>query len=46
VPPPHPTAGADIAPAAVPDHTMRILRNVGLDQVFTVQPDSPATDLP
>jgi len=25
---------------------MRILRNVGLDQVFTVQPDSPATDLP
>ncbi|QLJ02566.1 STAS domain-containing protein [Streptomyces sp. NEAU-sy36] len=39
-------AQADIALAAVPDHTMRILRIVGLDQIFTVLPGSPATDRP
>ncbi|SEB81192.1 anti-anti-sigma factor [Streptomyces misionensis] len=39
-------AQAHIALAAVPDHTTRILRIVGLDQIFTVLPDSPATDRP
>ncbi|MFF7965329.1 STAS domain-containing protein [Streptomyces sp. NPDC007903] len=33
-------AQADIALAAVPAHTLRTLRIVGLDQVFPVHPDS------
>nr|WSX48003.1 STAS domain-containing protein [Streptomyces sp. NBC_00974] len=33
------TARADIALAAVPEHTARILRIVGLDQVFPIHPD-------
>ncbi|MBO0916134.1 STAS domain-containing protein [Streptomyces laculatispora] len=33
-------AGADIVLAAVPANTLRILRIVGLDQVFSVHPDS------
>ncbi|MBH5338771.1 STAS domain-containing protein [Streptomyces pactum] len=33
-------AGADIALAAVPKDTLRILAVVGLDQVFTVHPDA------
>ncbi|CAM5231056.1 STAS domain-containing protein [Streptomyces xanthochromogenes] len=33
-------AGADIALAAVPVNTLRVLRIVGLDQVFTLRPDS------
>ncbi|MFJ7151515.1 STAS domain-containing protein [Streptomyces sp. NPDC100445] len=33
-------AGADMALAAVPAHTMRILRIVGLDQVFPLLPRS------
>ncbi|MFF9866888.1 MULTISPECIES: STAS domain-containing protein [unclassified Streptomyces] len=30
-------AGADVALAAVPDNTVRILRVVGLDQIFTIE---------
>ncbi|OEJ93377.1 STAS domain-containing protein [Streptomyces thermolilacinus] len=37
-------AGADIALAAVPPHTLRVLRLVGLDQVFTVQADAETAD--
>ncbi|MDQ0791835.1 STAS domain-containing protein [Streptomyces sp. B1I3] len=33
---------ADIALAAVPAHTLRILRVVGLDQIFALHPDSEA----
>ncbi|MGV9558790.1 STAS domain-containing protein [Streptomyces sp. NPDC003401] len=33
-------AGADIALAAVPARTLRILRIVGLDQIFSLVPDS------
>ncbi|MFD9431213.1 STAS domain-containing protein [Streptomyces sp. NPDC060002] len=33
-------AHADIALAAVPANTLRILRIVGLDQIFPVHPDS------
>ncbi|MFE4857805.1 STAS domain-containing protein [Streptomyces sp. NPDC056670] len=33
-------AGADIALAAVPSNTLRVLRIVGLDQVFTMRPSS------
>ncbi|MFF9088556.1 STAS domain-containing protein [Streptomyces sp. NPDC014991] len=33
-------AGADIALAAVPAPTLRILRIVGLDQIFPLLPDS------
>ncbi|MGC4996743.1 STAS domain-containing protein [Streptomyces sp. DT195] len=33
-------AQADIALAAVPAHTLRTLRIVGLDQIFPVHPDS------
>jgi anti-sigma B factor antagonist len=33
-------ARADIALAAVPANTLRVLRIVGLDQVFTIHPDS------
>ncbi|MFI7382568.1 STAS domain-containing protein [Streptomyces sp. NPDC049813] len=32
-------AGGDIALAAVPANTLRILRIVGLDQVFAIHPD-------
>lgn len=34
--------GGDIALAAVPANTARILRIVGLDQVFTIHPDVSA----
>ncbi|MCI0385912.1 STAS domain-containing protein [Streptomyces sp. CNQ085] len=33
-------ARADIALAAVPDNTLRILRIVGLDQILPIHPDS------
>ncbi|MGV9700449.1 STAS domain-containing protein [Streptomyces sp. NPDC003470] len=33
-------AQADVALASVPDHTLRVLRIVGLDQVFALLPDS------
>ncbi|ROP55959.1 STAS domain-containing protein [Streptomyces sp. PanSC9] len=33
---------ADIALAAVPAHTLRVLRIVGLDQIFPLYPDSAA----
>ncbi|MFF7240010.1 STAS domain-containing protein [Streptomyces collinus] len=33
-------AQADIVLAAVPDHTMRMLHIVGLDQIFPLAPDS------
>jgi anti-sigma B factor antagonist len=33
-------AGADIALAAVPVNTLRVLRIVGLDQVFALHPDA------
>ncbi|WP_406007395.1 STAS domain-containing protein [Streptomyces sp. NBC_00637] len=33
-------AHADIALAAVPANTLRVLRIVGLDQIFTLHPDS------
>ncbi|MDQ1033824.1 anti-sigma B factor antagonist [Streptomyces sp. V3I8] len=33
-------ADADIALAGVPDNTLRVLRVVGLDQIFSVHPDS------
>ncbi|MET9494826.1 STAS domain-containing protein [Streptomyces sp. NPDC006552] len=35
-------AGGDIALASVPANTLRILRIVGLDQVFTIHPDLAA----
>ncbi|MEU1101441.1 STAS domain-containing protein [Streptomyces tibetensis] len=35
-------AGADIALAAVPANLLRVLTLVGLDQVFTLRPDSSA----
>ncbi|MEU1535319.1 STAS domain-containing protein [Streptomyces fagopyri] len=34
---------ADVALAAVPAHTLRVLRIVGLDQVFAIHPDSDTT---
>ncbi|MFD5271570.1 STAS domain-containing protein [Streptomyces sp. NPDC058335] len=37
---------ADIAPAAVPASTLRILRIVGLDQIFSFHPDSDAATQP
>ncbi|MEU2183470.1 STAS domain-containing protein [Streptomyces thermolilacinus] len=37
-------AGAGIALAAVPPHTLRVLRLVGLDQVFTIQTDPEPAD--
>ncbi|MET9451757.1 STAS domain-containing protein [Streptomyces cinerochromogenes] len=33
-------AQADMALAAVPPHTLRVLRIVGLDQIFPLYPDS------
>ncbi|MGC0387549.1 anti-anti-sigma regulatory factor [Streptomyces sp. SAI-129] len=35
-------AQADVALASVPDHMMRVLRNVGLDQMFPIDPGSAA----
>jgi anti-anti-sigma factor len=35
-------ARADVALAAVPAPTLRVLRMVGLDQIFTLHPDSDA----
>ncbi|MER7112751.1 STAS domain-containing protein [Streptomyces sp. NPDC000229] len=32
------TAGADVSLAAVPETTFRVLRIVGLDQVFAIEP--------
>ncbi|MFF9488483.1 STAS domain-containing protein [Streptomyces sp. NPDC014676] len=39
-------AHADIALAAVPDPTLRVLRLVGLDQIFPLHPDSDAATQP
>ncbi|WMI61240.1 STAS domain-containing protein [Streptomyces rochei] len=39
-------ADADIALAAVPDHTLRVLRMVGLDQILALHPDSEAATRP
>ncbi|MFD5142437.1 STAS domain-containing protein [Streptomyces sp. NPDC058401] len=39
-------AGADIALAAVPDNTLRILHIAGLDQVFPLHPDSESATRP
>ncbi|WP_030722014.1 STAS domain-containing protein [Streptomyces sp. NRRL F-2580] len=39
-------ARADIALAAVPDNTIRILRIVGLDRVFTLHPDVDTATAP
>ncbi|MFF0000580.1 STAS domain-containing protein [Streptomyces avermitilis] len=39
-------AQADIALAAVPDHILRVLRIVGLDQIFPLHPDSDAATQP
>lgn len=36
------TARADVALAAVPETTFRVLRIVGLDQVFAIEPGEPA----
>ncbi|MEU9247548.1 STAS domain-containing protein [Streptomyces sp. NPDC048385] len=38
--------GADVALAAVHAHTLRVLRIVGLDQIFPVLPDSPGAAQP
>ncbi|MEE1929335.1 STAS domain-containing protein [Streptomyces sp. TRM 70351] len=40
------TARADIALAAVPARTLRVLRIVGLDQVFPLHPDRDAATRP
>ena len=37
---------ADIILAAVPENTLRILRLVGLDQIFTIHPDSETATRP
>ncbi|MFJ7073043.1 STAS domain-containing protein [Streptomyces sp. NPDC098781] len=39
-------AGADIALAAVPAHTLRVMSIVGLDQIFTLLPDRHAATEP
>jgi anti-anti-sigma factor len=39
-------AHADIALAAVPAPTLRVLRMVGLDQIFPLHPDSDAATQP
>ncbi|GAA0315472.1 STAS domain-containing protein [Streptomyces turgidiscabies] len=36
-------AHSDIALAAVPPHILRVLRIVGLDQIFPIHPDSGST---
>lgn len=40
------SARADIALAAVPAHTLRVLRVVGLDQIFPLHPDSLSATQP
>ncbi|MGW6575402.1 STAS domain-containing protein [Streptomyces sp. NPDC054945] len=40
------SAGADIALAAVPANTLRVLRVVGLDQVFPLHPDTDSAIAP
>ncbi|MEU9032596.1 STAS domain-containing protein [Streptomyces sp. NPDC048383] len=40
------TAGADLALAAVPDNTLRILHIAGLDQVFPLHPDTESATRP
>ncbi|MDH6589407.1 anti-sigma B factor antagonist [Streptomyces sp. SAI-133] len=37
---------ADVALAAVPPNTLRVLRIVGLDQIFTIHPDSETATRP
>ncbi|MFF0312230.1 STAS domain-containing protein [Streptosporangium sp. NPDC004379] len=39
-------AGADVALAAVPAPTLRVLGVIGLDQVLTVHPDAAAAGVP
>ncbi|GAA1563590.1 MULTISPECIES: STAS domain-containing protein [Streptomyces] len=39
-------AQADLALAAVPPNTLRVMRIVGLDQVFTLHPDSTSATTP
>ncbi|GAA3901828.1 STAS domain-containing protein [Streptomyces lacrimifluminis] len=39
-------AQSDIALAAVPDHTLRVLRIVGLDQILPIHPDSRSAARP
>ncbi|OKH98898.1 anti-anti-sigma factor [Streptomyces sp. CB02923] len=39
-------ARAEVALAAVPPNTLRVLHYVGLDQVFTCHPDSEAATAP
>lgn len=39
-------ARADVALVAVPPNTMRVLRIVGLDQIFSLHPDSDAATRP
>ncbi|MGW0877903.1 STAS domain-containing protein [Streptomyces sp. NPDC002740] len=39
-------AQADVALAAVPAHTLRVLRIVGLDQIFPLHPDGDAATQP
>ncbi|MEY2243996.1 STAS domain-containing protein [Streptomyces sp. SAS_267] len=36
--------GADLALAAIPDNTARILSITGLDRVFTIHPDASTAD--
>jgi anti-sigma B factor antagonist len=40
------SARSDIALAAVPAHTLRVLRIVGLDQIFPIHPDSRSAAQP
>ncbi|KUM84607.1 STAS domain-containing protein [Streptomyces pseudovenezuelae] len=37
---------ADVVLAAVPPNTLRVLRIVGLDQIFTIHPDSESATRP
>ncbi|MFI0508600.1 anti-sigma B factor antagonist [Streptomyces canus] len=37
---------ADVALAAVPPNTLRVLRIVGLDQIFTIHPDTETATRP
>ncbi|WP_327676696.1 STAS domain-containing protein [Streptomyces sp. NBC_00467] len=39
-------AQTEIALAAVPAHTARVLRTVGLDQIFTLYPDAESAAMP
>ncbi|MEU6543200.1 STAS domain-containing protein [Streptomyces sp. NPDC046859] len=39
-------AQADVVLAAVPAHTLRVLRIVGLDEIFSFHPDSDAATRP